>query len=99
MDLGWKRRTLFDLLQKADSEVEGVNEFKDRIKAAEKDARFAHELAKARQSAHSAQKYKPPSHKVGDKVWIQKALFKDAISRSQTSDKLGARRFGPFNIL
>ena len=37
-------------------------------------------------------------YKVGDKLWINKALFKDAYSKSQASDKLSAKRFGPFKV-
>ena len=37
-------------------------------------------------------------YKVGDKLWINKSLFKDAYSKSQESDKLSAKRFGPFTI-
>ena len=43
-------------------------------------------------------KYKPHMYKVGDKLWINKALFKDAYSKSQASDKLSAKRFGPFKV-
>ena len=98
VDLGWQPRSLVDLLGQADVDVGYVKDFRDRMREALHDARFSHQLAKARQSAYSAQKHTPPSYKVGDSVWIQKALFKDAISRTQASDKLGARRFGPFEI-
>ncbi len=32
---------------------------------------------------------------IGDRVWINKTLFKDAYSKSH--DKLSAKRFGPFS--
>ena len=98
VDLGWNPRSPLDMFAK-DTPIESVNELKERLQSGLEDSRFCHQLAKARQSAYSAQKYRPASYKVGDKLWIHKTLFRDALSRRQTSDKLSAKRFGPFSVL
>lgn len=41
----------------------------------------------------------PPTYSEGDKVWIKHTLHKDAYSKSQASDKLGATSVGPFDIM
>ena len=56
---------------------------------------FSLQIAKARQSAHSAKRYKQPLHRVGGKVWINKTLWMDAYSRSQESEKLSLKLFCP----
>ena len=56
-------------------------------------------MTKARQSAYSSHKYQYFEYKVGDMLWINKTLFTDAYSRSQASDKLAAKRCGPFQVL
>ena len=99
VDIGWKPRSPMDVLHKNSTPVESVNEFKFRLRVALEDAHFAHQLAKARNSAYTAQRYHPHPYSVGDKVWIEKELFKDAIAKAQKSNKLGAKRFGPFTIL
>ena len=35
---------------------------------------------------------------IGSKLWINKTLFTDAYSKSQDSDKLSAKRYGPFVV-
>ena len=55
-------------------------------------------MSKARQAAEASSQYKKPEYTKGSQVWINKSLFKDAYSRSQDSDKLGAKRFGPFRV-
>jgi len=99
MDLGWKPQAPLDLFGKLDTPIEALNDFKSRMQSALEDSRYAHQVAKARQAAYSAQKYQVSSYKVGDKVWIDKSLFRDAIAKSQQSKKLSARRFGPFEVL
>ena len=44
-------------------------------------------------------KYQVPNYKVGERVWLNRSLFKNAYAKSQDSEKLSARRFGPFAIL
>ena len=43
-------------------------------------------LTELRQSAYTAQIYRPANYKVGDKVWVHKTLFHDAVSRAQQSE-------------
>lgn len=99
VDLGWNPRGPLDMLFPTTSSVESVTELTTLLNAGLADARFSHELAKARQAAYSAQKLAPPAYSVGDRVWLSRSLFKDAVSRTQASDKLGSRRFGPFEIV
>ena len=100
VDLGWKPKGPLDLLSHStESPLEALNDFKKRLAAGLEDAKFSHAFAKARQAAYSAAKFKPPAYVVGDLVWLDKDLFKDAIARQQKSKKLSARRFGPFKIM
>lgn len=98
-DLGWNPKSPLDLMSSSNHLNETVAEFKERLKETLEDAKFAYQLAKADQSARSSLKYKPHSYKPGDELWISKSLFKDAYSKSQVSDKLSAKRFGPFKVL
>lgn len=98
IDLGWNPRGPLDLFPES-CPIDSVALFNAKINAALQDARFSHQLAKARHAAYSADKYAAPSYVVGDRVWINRSIFKDAVSKAQASDKLGSRRFGPFTIL
>ena len=98
IDLGWKPRSPLDLFYTSSTPLETVNEFRTRLRVALEDSRFSHHIAKARNSAYASRKYRPHTFKVGDKVWIDKELFTDAVTKVQRSKKLSARRFGPFEI-
>lgn len=37
-------------------------------------------------------------YRKGSKVWLNRTLFTDAYAKSQKSEKLSARRFGPFEV-
>lgn len=99
IDLGWNPRGPLDMHLPVDSSVESVAQFNMRMNEALDDARFSHTLAKARHAAYSSQTLTPPCYEVGERVWISRSLFRDAVSRAQSSDKLGSKRFGPFKIL
>lgn len=99
IDLGWKPKSPIDDLHKQAVPFESVNEFKTQLRAALEGAQFVLELAKARNRAQSAQKYTPHPYKTGDQMWIDKELFRDAVAKTQSSDKLSPKRYGPFTIL
>lgn len=98
MDLGWNPKSPLDMLSSSSGKNETVEEFKLKLKESLNDAIYAYKVAKAGQSARSSFKYKPHTYKQGDKLWINKSLFKDAYAKSQASDKLTAKRFGPFTV-
>ena len=98
LDLGWIPKSPLDLLSGNEISVQSVEEFKNRLKTSLEDAKYSYKIAKAAQSAYSSKKFKTPEYKVGSKLWINRSLFKDAYSKSQESDKLTARRFGPFIV-
>ena len=98
LDLGWNPKSAMEFLTKPETPVKGVEDFKLVLKKSLEDAKFSYKVSKARQSAYSTGKFKPPNYKVGDKLWIKKSLFLDAYSKSQESKKLTAKRFGPFVI-
>lgn len=58
--------------------------------------RFSYKIAKPRQGTDNLRIVQSPSYVFVSKVWMNKLLSKDAYSRSQESDKLGVRSFGPF---
>ena len=99
IDLGWNPKSPLDLVTTSSTSNETLSDFKERLKATLDDAKYAYKISKASQSARNSLKYKPHSYKLGDKLWINKSLFKDSYSKSQVSDKLSARRFGPFKVL
>lgn len=99
VDLCWNPKNPLDLLRNDDSRLETVTELKNELESSFIDATFSHELAKSRAASYSANKYKEPDYKAGDEVWLHKTLFRDAITRSQPSAKLSAKRYGPFVIV
>ena len=88
VDFGWQPRSPVDLLQTKECFRESVNEFIYHMGEALWDATFAHELAKARQSAYSARKTHPHPYQAGESVWLEKVLFTDVIAKVQNSHKL-----------
>ena len=98
LDLGWTPKSPLDMLSGKEIPLQNVEEFKEKLKASLEDAQYSYKIAKASQSAYSSMKYRIPNYYVGGKVWLNRSLFKDAYAKSQESDKLSARRFGPFLI-
>lgn len=91
LDLGWQPKSPLDCLAGPESMVESVNELRGRLDVAYQDAKFA-QLAKACTAAYNSQKYTPITYKVGDVVWLSHKYFSDAVSKVQTSSKLGVKR-------
>lgn len=54
--------------------------FENYLRASLHDAQYSYDIANAKQSADSSQKYKLLSYAVGSKSWINKSLYKDAYS-------------------
>lgn len=98
MDLGYLPKSPLDTLYGTSDKNDKIEDFKLQLRESLKDAVYAHRIAKAGQSARASIKYKPHSYKEGDKLWINKSLFKDAYAKSQASDKLTSKRFGPFIV-
>lgn len=98
LDFGWKPKSPLDLMSSSDSSVESVNDLRKRLSAAGLDARFAQRLAQARQATYINQRYRPPTYQLGDQVWLSRKYFTDSFSKTQTSRKLGVKRYVPFQI-
>ena len=98
-DLGWQPRSPLDQLNPSVSDIESINSLKSRLTAILQEVRFALQFSKARAAAYQSQKSTPATYVVGDSVWLSKKYFKDAVAKSQPSQKLAARRYGPFRIL
>ena len=98
MDLGYLPKSPLDNLHGNKEKNEKIEDFKSHLKELLKDAVYAHRIIKASQTARASLKYKPQSYKIGDKLWINKSLFKDAYAKSQTSDKLTSKKFGLFIV-
>lgn len=101
LDLGWTPRSPLDHLAntKNQSDLPNVDSLRLLLKNSLSDARFAHELAQARQAAYNSQTCRPHSFKPGQMVWLDRKYFTDAMYKAQISRKLGAKRFGPFKIV
>ena len=87
-----------DFISGTEPPVQSVEDFKLNLKSSLEDAQFSYRVSKARQASASAGQYKVPTYKVGSKLWINETLFTDAYSRSQDSEKLSAKRVGPFVV-
>lgn len=98
LDLGWNPKSPVDLFARPDSSVAAVTDLKKRLNSAAADASFSHLLAQARQQAYDSKRYVPPSYNIDDKVWLSRKYFTDAVSKTQTSRKLGVQRYGPFRV-
>lgn len=98
MDSGWNPKSPLDILTSREDKNATLEEIKSSLKASVEDALNAYKISKAGQSARSSTKYKPHIYNVGDKLWLSKSLFRDAYAKSQESQKLSSRRFGPFTI-
>ena len=98
IDLGWSPKSPLDMISSRADKNETLQEFKLKLQESLSDAVYSYKISKAGQSARSSLKYKPHEYSVGDKLWINKTLFKDAYSKSQVSDKLTSKRFGPFSV-
>ncbi len=98
MYLGWNPKSPIDMLARNDCPVETVTEFKSRLNETLSDAKFSYQVSKSRQSAQRGKSYKAYSYKVGDRLWINRMLFKDSYLKSQQSDKLSGKRFSPFFV-
>jgi len=99
LDLGWIPKSPLDFISGSEIPVQSVHEFKQRLKDSLEDAQYSYKVSKARQAAEASIRSKPPSYVKGSKVWLNRTLFTDAYSKSQTTDKLSAKRFGPFDVL
>lgn len=98
MDLGWNPKSPLDMLTSNEDKNQTVEEFKNDLKASMEDAVYAYKITKAGQSARSSTRFKPHSYNIGDKLWLNKTLFRDAYAQSQKSQKLTSKRFGPFKV-
>ena len=98
LDIGWNPKSALDFVTEYESSIKSVDDLKKNLKESFEDAQYSYNIAKAKQTAESSMKYKPPNYEVGSKVWINKSLYKDAYSKSQESDKLTSRRVGPFKV-
>lgn len=97
--LGWKPKSSLDTLFQTLTPLETVSDFRDVLRAVTDDAKYAHQLAKALQTAEASFYYRKPSYKVVDHVFMSRKLFRDSYINAQNSLKLLDPPFGPFRIL
>jgi len=98
LDLGWVPKSALDFISGSEVPVQSVDEFKQRLKNSLEDAQYSYRVLKARQAAEASTRSKPPEYRSGSRVWLNRTLFTDAYYKSQKSEKLSARRFGPFEV-
>ena len=67
MDLGWIPRFPLDMVVGKQSDVQGVEDFKENLKVSLKDAQFASKVSRARQAAAISSRAQPPSYQIGEK--------------------------------
>lgn len=93
------KKSLLFILSQCQTPVELVSIFHTRLRETVKDAIYAHQFAKARNSATIAVKYKVPTYNKGDLFWANRSYMEGEILREQKFYKLDARRSGAFQIL
>ncbi len=93
--LGWTPKSAVDLHARNECLVESVTESKPRLNETLSDAKCSYQVSEARQIAQRGKSYKAYLYKVGERLWINNTLCKDAYSKSPQSDKLSAKQFGP----
>lgn len=98
LDLGWVPSDPLSMLIKT-SPVQAAEDFKAELESTFEDARYAHSLVKARQTAEAGLISKLPTYLEGDEAWVSRKLWSDHYSKTRPSAKLSARWFGPFKIL
>ncbi len=99
MDLGCVPKSPLDMVSGVNTSIESVNELKTDLRLSLQDAQYSYSISRARNAANMTDRYRTPDFKVGDRVWVRKELFMDAYAGSQPSEKLTAKRYGPFKIL
>lgn len=98
MDLGWNPESPLDNLSDKEEKNTTLNEFKSNLETSLEDAVYEYKISKAGQGARSSIKYNPRAYKVGGKLWLNNTLFRYSYSKSQESNKLSSKRFGPFIV-
>lgn len=79
MDWGWNPKTPLDLVSIVLNDiVQNSEDFTVQLEESIKNAQCAYKVAKARQTAYSAEKAKPPTYHEDDKIWIKHTLYRDA---------------------
>lgn len=81
------------------SSVKSVTDLKEGLKVSFSDARFAHQLAQAKQFAYNERRYTSPSYTVGDIFHLSRKLITDSTSNTQPSQKLGVLQYSPFKVI
>lgn len=81
-----------------ENNVEAVKNFRNRLKDTYENAKKIHLEVSSQQIAEAAEILTEPSYQIGDKVMVSSKVLTDPYSRSQASQKLKARRIGPFKI-
>lgn len=99
LHLGWKPKSPIEFLLLPEYSVEAVSDLRPRLSAAGQDPKLAQLLAQSRKSVYNQKRYRPPTHKVGDNVWIRPKYFTDALLKVKSSRKLGVQGYGPFRVL
>jgi len=101
LDLGWQPRHPIDFLSKTSpaTNIGAVQDLQATLSAVATNAATSYADAQAIMIATREPKHRPPNYSVGDLVWLESSVYRDAFSRAQPSAKLAARRVGPFPIL
>ena len=87
-----------DIMYRPELPIQSLQDFKKRLKSSLDDSQYLSKIFKARQSAQLSGRYRISSYSVGDKAWVNKSSFTNVFANSQVSDKLSARRYGPFTV-
>ena len=99
LDLGWEPKQPLDFLSSRAINVRSVEDLQSILRETLFASQAAYRAARARQNAYAMAKVQPPSYLPGDEVLLKKSLFQDYYSRTRPSNKLCAKKFGPFKIL
>ena len=99
LDLGWEPKQPLDFLASRSPNVSSVQDLQIVLLETLADAQHAYQAAHSRQAAYSTERTRRIQYSIGDLVLLKRSLFEDYYSRNRPSQKLSAKRFGPFKIL
>lgn len=92
--LGWQPASPLNLhCRRSKTTIQSDIDLKASLASSLDDAKLAIRVAQARQSSHNEKRYKPPSYRVNDHVFLSRELFTTAASDVQQSQQIRGRRY------
>lgn len=76
VDPSCQQKAPVDMLRAAESQIESLNDFRQRMAETQRGALFDHQIGKARNSAHNSRKSDPKPYRVVDQICLDMIFLK-----------------------